>query len=179
MKIGLSRSMHGKARIEYSDKGGKAVVIFEPVGNYVLESRFDDHGFITDQKLLKNGQSVDQVIKGFVGGIGASEIIDEEYRDVTLQKECPKCGGSPLTRYMDTVLYPKEAPVMPFYICGKCKEKSYYLTDAYLRNLVTSNKELFDDAELSQMQKDEAAFMKELRAYIIRIFASQRIMYIK
>ncbi len=175
----MSRGKNGKTRIEYDDHEAHVTVLFEQIGKHVLESRFDANGGILDQKIIQRMAFVDEVSNGFLKGIGASDIAEQEYTDVVLQKDCPKCGSSPLTRYLDTLSHPDEAPVMPLYVCSKCSSKSYHLTDTYLKNLVSTNKSLFDEKELSQLGKDERGFMGELRAYIIRIFASKRIMHIE
>jgi len=61
----------------------------------------------------------------------------------------------------------------------ECKAKSYYLTDEYLEFLVDSNYNMFSDDEQREIERDKNAFLKELRAYIIRIFASKKIQSIK
>jgi hypothetical protein len=68
---------------------------------------------------------------------------------------------------------------MPLYSCTGCSTKSYYLTRDYLEYLVDNNNSMFEAAELSELSKDKNAFMSELEAYIIRIFASKKIMCIK
>ncbi len=167
----------GRVRIDYDDCGARSTVLFEPVGDNVLESRFDKTGSITNQRLI-GIKDTRRAAEDFVVGIGA-DVEMQQYREVTLQKECPKCGNMPLSRYIDTLQSTAKAPVMPLYLCGRCNTKSYYLTDEYLGNLVRDNKALFNASELSELGRDEKTFMEELRAYIIRIFASQRIMNIK
>ncbi len=178
MKVRLSRSKGGKVKVVHEENGTFSVVLFEPIGKDTLESRFEQDGSLTNQRLLKGTNPVGSADK-FIDGLGTSERIVEEYVQIKLDKSCPHCASKPLVRYMDTMTYPSEAPVMPLYFCESCKRRSYYLTDAYLRNLVTTNKQLFEPAELAQMDKNEKAFMDELRAYIIRIFASKSIPYIK
>ncbi len=163
--------------MEYENDGAKIIVLFEPVNSNTLESRFDPIGSIINQRLIK-GDDTSGIAKDFVAGMGV-DAVKGEYRDVVLQKACPSCGNTPLSRYIDTMFSIKEVPVMPLYLCGKCNTRSYYLTDEYLKNLVKDNSVLFEETELAEMSKDEGTFMTELRAYIIRIFASQRVMQIK
>ena len=177
MQVRVSKNSLGKVRIDYGKGGSNTTVLFEPIGKNTLESRFDPIGSITSQRLIGSGDT-GRVAEDFIAGMYA-EIADGEYSDVTLQKECPKCGGEPLARYIDTLPSPTEAPVMPFYMCSKCGTKSYYLTEEYLKSLVNENRELFAESELSELGRDEGAFIQELGAYIIRIFASQRIMRIR
>ncbi len=179
MEVVISRS-GGKIRVDYLCNDGRQVILFESISSGMLQTKFDESGSILDQVLLKpDGRSIEQVSNGFIAEIGATNIVDGKYSEIKLQRHCPKCGSMPLTRYLDTKRYPVDVPVMPFYICQGCKEKSYYMTDDYLKRLVKSNKSLFSEDELSQMAKDENAFINELRANIIRIFASKRIMYVK
>jgi hypothetical protein len=173
----MATSSTGKVRIDYDDCGVMATVLFEPVGDHTLESRFDRIGSVTDQRLI-DSNDVRRAAENFVVSMGADAEI-RQYREVTLQKECPGCGNAPLSRYIETLRSPTKAPVMPLYVCGRCGTKGYHLTDEYLGNLVHGNMSMFDASELSELGKDEKAFMEELRAYIIRIFASQRIMNIK
>ncbi|HUC38660.1 MAG TPA: hypothetical protein VL944_00840 [Candidatus Acidoferrum sp.] len=170
----LSRSNNGKVKIVQEG----TTVIFEVVKQGVMQSSFDSTGGITDQVLLK-GSDAEKYANDFISKASKEEPILEDYSAIVLQKDCPKCGTAPLTRYMDTMAQVSEAPVMPFYVCTKCKTKCYHLTDEYLKNLVTSNRQLFEDSQIAEFGSDEKKFMAELRAYIIRIFASQRIMHTK
>ena len=175
--VEIARNGDGKVRVDYDEGGSRATVLFEPVAGGVLESRFDSAGSMTDQRLLENDDAT-AAARDLISGMRA-EAVEGGYRDVLLQKACPKCGSTPLTRYMDTVPRATEAPIMPLYVCGRCKTRGYYLTEEYLEKLVSGNRQLFEGSELSELDRDSAAFMQELRAYIIRIFASQRIMQIK
>ena len=177
-KIKVSSGKGGKVKVVHEENGALTVVLFESVGKDTLESRFDPDGSLANQRLLMGSNPVSAADQ-FIEAIGPSERIVEEYVQIKLDKSCPHCAAKPLTRYMDTIMFPTEVPVMPLYVCGSCKRRSYYLTDSYLKNLVATNKQLFEPAELDQLDKNEKAFMAELRAYIIRIFASKSIPYIK
>lgn len=177
MQAVVSKGDNGKVRVDYQSEGTNNTVLFEPVGENTLESRFGSLGGITGQRLIK-GNDTASIANDFVAGIGG-EAVRGEYSDIVLEKACPKCGGGTLQRSIDTMFQMKEVPVMPLYTCSKCGARSYYLTDEYLRNLIAENSALFEDTELEEKRKDEGSFMSELRAYIIRIFASQRIMEIK
>ena len=176
----LSRSRKGKLKIVYTSNSTRRIMLFEPIGNNILETTFEHDGSIVNQKLLRMSKSnLENIVGSFIEEIGASEVVQEDYKEVKLERKCPKCGKGPLTRYMDTLLYPREAPVMPFYVCDSCGARSYYLTDTYLKNLIITNREMFSPNEVSQMAKNERIFLDDLRAHIIRIFASKKIMYIK
>lgn len=90
---------------------------------------------------------------------------------------CTKCGNLGLYRELDLVSPDRirEVPVMPIFICKKCSQKHYSLTDEYLKYLVLSNKQLFESAELKEIDTDLESSINTLKEYIIRIFASKRI----
>ncbi len=108
-----------------------------------------------------------------------SETKEAQYSDVKFSKPCPKCGQYELLRYVDAFAGKSDAPIMPLYHCNNCNTKSHHLTNEYLEYLVENNAALFDDKETSELSKDRSAFMTELKGYIIRIFASKKIMSIE
>lgn len=84
-----------------------------------------------------------------------------------------------MVRYVEAFRSKNTMPVMPLYYCTNCSKQSYYLTNTYLEYLIYNNKGLFTNKEQVELQNDEEAFIAELKEYIIRIFASKKIMQIK
>jgi hypothetical protein len=178
--VRISRSKKGKMKAVYEVKGSRRATIFEPMSENILQTTFAGDGGILDQRLLRVSKSnIENIFGTFVNELGAARVLEEDYSDIKLEKNCPKCASSPLVRYIDTLMYPSEVPVMPFYICQACGAKSYYITDSYLSNMISENRDLFSEAELSQMEADQKEFIADVKAHIIRIFASKRIMYVK
>jgi hypothetical protein len=104
---------------------------------------------------------------------------EAEYTPVKFNKPCPKCSEYKLSRYVEAFASKQQVPVMPIYHCSNCKQQSYYLTKHYLEYLVDNNPELFSEAELAELKADKTKFLAELEGYIIRIFASKKVMCIK
>jgi len=105
--------------------------------------------------------------------------IDCKYKRVRLDKVCPACKKDALERQLDAVNTIKEIPIIPLYVCSDCGERSYYLTKEYLLYLVETKRELFDKGEAAEYEKDSKKFVDELKEYVIRIFASKRILCIR
>ncbi len=166
-----------KYRIDYGSGENRAIETFEDVHIGILETSFDANGEVLDQKLLKREIGIEEAAISFLEGIDG-EIKATEYREVEIAKACPKCSGTNVKRDIGAL---KEGgiPIVPRYVCMDCGTHSYRLTDRYLEKLVYSNKQMFDKEELEALDKDRTAFMKELKEYIIRIFASKKIMEIR
>lgn len=131
------------------------------------------------QQLLElDSKQLDERIKKELHDMSVHAAKERPYESVRLKKPCPNCNTDSLVRYVESVPKP-EMPVMPLYICSNCKKKSYYLTTAYLEHLIKNNTDLFSKAELSEFDKNSDAFIRELEGYILRIFASKKIMCIK
>jgi hypothetical protein len=164
-------------RIDYTQDGATAIKTFEDVKVGILETSFDSRGDVLDQRLLKKEVGIEEAAKSFLIGIGG-EVRVTEYSDVKSAKACPKCGSTDVERDLEA-LGDKGTPIVPRYICKSCRARSYRLTDKYLERLVYSNKDMFSKEELDSLERDSSAFMKELKGYIIRIFASKKIVEIK
>ncbi|EET89580.1 MAG: hypothetical protein LVQ97_01420 [Candidatus Micrarchaeales archaeon] len=181
MEASISESPSHSIKLEYLQNGVQIVLLWEQIGgDYALQTAFDANGGIIDQVLSKlSGRTLRDSVDGFIerNGIEPRESVFEE---VKLKKSCPKCGKMDLVRAAESAGNASAIPVMPIYICGSCGSKSYYLTDAYLAKLVVKNKELFDPKELADIDRlGEEAFMKELREYIVRVFAAKKISNIR
>jgi ribosomal protein S27AE len=179
--IELAKKPDGKIKIVERIKGETSrTTLLDPVkGGAALKSVFNKDNELIFQELVKlpdggMNELIDQIIKD-----KKCVTISRQYIEIKLNKKCPKCGNSPLSRHLDKVELPSEVPVIPLLICDSCKTRSYHLTDEYLKRLVESNPGLFEPDEIAEKGRDEKAFMEELKANIIRIFASQRIMNVK
>ncbi|MEM3227778.1 MAG: hypothetical protein QXR58_02185 [Candidatus Micrarchaeaceae archaeon] len=172
----LARGPHGEARFDYVDGKRRNTILIEKVGGGVLETLFDEEGAVLKQVAFKGDAGnieleVEDISKR-IGPLGTAE-----YNEVTLRKSCPNCGKAALRRSVSNEN--GGVPIVPTYVCTSCKGRSYYLTDQYLRSLVLENKGLFSKNEIEELERNEEDFFKELKEYIIRIFASKKIMAIK
>jgi len=168
-------------KLELYINGKHDSIIWEHAHGVILETRFNNDGAITMQRYIKpaNGDILDE-IKSILKSNSITDVMHSDYSDVKLDKACPKCGAHRLKRYSSASLATDGAvPVMPIYICEACGTKSYYLTDEYLEYMVYGNANLFTEDERKELDTNKKAFLEELKAYIIRIFASKKIMCIK
>jgi hypothetical protein len=108
-----------------------------------------------------------------------SEVVETAFSEIKLKKPCPKCNENSLERYAEVFSSKEYVPIMPLYFCNGCKSKSYHLTDSYLEYLIENNRSLFSEEELLALGSDRNAFVSEVREYIIRMFASQKVMCIR
>lgn len=177
----VSRDGKSRIKLEYVEQGEKRIRLWEAKHNKALETLFDENGYILVQKLLDvdNELALNKRVADALREARISGTKETQYTEVKFSKPCPNCNENKLSRYVEAFASKNEVPIMPIYQCSSCKTKSYYLTSNYLEYLVDNNKELFNEAELSELNKDKSAFMGELKGYIIRIFASKKIMCIK
>ncbi|MGC8651731.1 MAG: hypothetical protein ACP5UH_00555 [Candidatus Micrarchaeia archaeon] len=169
----------GIRKLAYVSNGKKVYVTWEQKPEAVLETMFNEEGAILQQKYEQiASEDIEREISGIIKMNMITKVRHEQYEDITFSKPCPKCGAKALKRYTD-VYKESPVPVMPLYVCSACGSKSYYLTDEYMERLVMDHRELFTEAELLELDKSKGAFLKELKEYIIRIFASKRILCIK
>ena len=166
-------------RMDAENGEGKATTLLENLGGgLVLASVFDHEGNLLSRKVVNTGSEGTAAIERQVS-TGFETITQGNYRDIVLEKDCPKCGNKGMARSTDISNSIADVPVMPLVICQSCGTKGYTLSDSYLREMVMANKELFSSKEQEELERDAAGFMAELREYIIRIFASKRIFYIR
>ncbi|MCL5430146.1 MAG: hypothetical protein M1504_01555 [Candidatus Marsarchaeota archaeon] len=174
----LSMGEKGKVRLDYSEGNGGRVALWEPFDNGVLETLFDTKGGILKQSLMEIKDKKEDVAAAGVGLIverTSSRITNGKYSEISIDKKCPSCNKSDLSRIASTVNDSSKIPVMPMYECRSCGSQSYYLTDEYLEYLVTNNRDLFSENEAKELASQRGATLNELREYIIRIFACKRI----
>lgn len=175
----IARS-NGATKLEYQQNGAKLTRLWEPKGEHTLETTFNEEGAILKQEMKKLAEpDVNEQISLILKNAGVVAIKEQPYQEIKLNKKCPKCSNTGLSRHADAFSTKQEIPIMPLYHCKSCGSQSYYLTDSYLEQLVLNNKDMFEGKELSELDANKQAFMDELKAYIIRIFASKKIMCIK
>ena len=168
------KSANGKARTASRD--GKFVVADE-LKDCSLITFFNENGEVLDQRILK-GKSVEEGLEYYVGPL---KIVESEYKEVEVKAVCPRCGKRSIRRELDLVDTRKlsNVPVVPIYVCTSCGQGFYSLTKEYLKKIVDEHLDLFSAEESSEREKNEDAFINELYEYIIRIFASKKLMRIK
>ncbi len=176
----ISKDGNGRVKLEYGQNGELRAKLWETKGSKTLETLFDSDGSILVQKVLAlNGSELTPIIDHTAKEERIIEMEERAYEHVKLNRPCPKCGRQGLSRHADAFANRGEVPIMPLYHCGNCNTTSYHMTEMYLKYLVDNNRELFDGAEIKEYESNKEAFMAELRGYIIRIFASKKIMCIK
>ncbi len=175
----LSRNGAGKVKLEYAHDGQKRTVLWEPLGSGTVETIFDGEGAIALQRIFSDKIDKEAQVARFIKAEKIAGVRQGDYSEIRFNKKCPTCGADSLQRLAETISDSSKMPVMPIYVCGSCKGKSYYLTDSYLEHLISNNVDLFEENERKALDSDKGAFVKEIKEYIIRIFASKRIMCIK
>lgn len=167
-------------KLQYNIENKEETILWEHIKEtHALQTSFNAEGGIIDQKLLKLEQyAVRDLADDFIerNGIDVREGVFEE---VKLDKPCPHCGKHAIKRYSQDISEPSAVPVMPMYICMECKGQSYFLTDEYLDILIKKHKNMFEHGELEELSKNEQTFIKEVKEYIIRVFAAKKILNIK
>ncbi len=175
----LSKNGKGKARLDYIENGGKRTMLWERVRDGVIETVFDGNGIVVKELFHKSGDSAEVFADTFMKEKGIPKSERGQYSEVKIGKNCPGCGEDSLVRIAESAEDSTKVPITPLYKCSKCGKRSYYLSGEYLDYLVVNNRALFSEQELKELDSDKEKFMTELKEYIIRIFASQKIMRIR
>ena len=165
--------MNNIHRIDYKIDNLSYIDTFSIIDGHILHEHLDSNGALLDQELFKDG-NIHVHIDALLNRIKC-EAKTGVYETVYLKKSCPKCGNTSLNRYFDG----KNVPIVPVYRCMNCSSNSIFITDEYLSKLVKNNGNLFDKKEIEELSKNNDYFMSELKEYIIRIFASKKILSIK
>lgn len=137
---------------------------FNPKGEVLAQTFFKGRDVVADLSAYLQGEKL--------------ELIDVANHDpVVMNARCEKCGNLGLARELDQLQTKtmKDVPVLPIFLCAKCNQKHYTLTEEYLNGLVEANKHLFEPEELMEIDTDPEATINTIREYIIRIFASKKI----
>jgi predicted RNA-binding Zn-ribbon protein involved in translation (DUF1610 family) len=168
------KSANGKIRTASRDS---KFAVADELKDGSLITVFNEDGEVLDQRILK-GKSVEEGLEYYVGPL---KIVESEYKEVEVKAVCPRCGKRSIRRELDLVDTRKlsNVPVVPIYVCTSCGQGFYSLTKEYLKKIVDEHLDLFSAEENSEREKNEEAFINELNEYIIRIFASKKLMRIK
>lgn len=176
----VSNDGNKRVKLEYVRQGEQLVRLWELHKDKALETTFDNNGAILNQIVLKpDTELLNHRLQQSLLEANISKTEQKRFTDIKFERPCPKCGEKRLSRYAEAFASKAEVPVMPMYQCQNCSTKSYHMTDKYLECLVESNSEMFSEAEIAELNTNRVAFMNELKGYIIRIFASKKIMNIK
>jgi hypothetical protein len=180
-QVGLvSKDGNGRMRLEYVAQGRQKIVLWETKNYGTIETEFNSEGHILLQRVVDiQAVPLSERVIELLRQANISDTRQAQFSDVKINKACPKCSQYVLTRYVEAFASKKEVPVMPLYYCPNCTTKSYHLTNEYLEYLIETNKLMFSQEEVLELGKDKSRFVTELQAYIIRIFASKKIMCIK
>ncbi len=161
------------ARLDYTNKSGSSSCTIERCGGGTLKTYFDEDGAILHREPLDPGKGIEEIAMETAKTLG-TPVKGGEYSPVKLSKPCPACSAKALIEHRDSGV-----PIMPIYVCTSCGARAFLLTDEYMSQLVRENLRAFSDEERKELETDPGKFSNELREYIIRIFASKRIIGIK
>ncbi len=174
--IKSSRSPDGRIRTERYEKNGFRFCAADPVAGGTLITEFNPKGEVLAQTFFKGRDIVADLCTYLE--VEKLELIDVANHDpVMMNAKCEKCGNLGLARELDRLQTRtiKEVPVLPIFLCAKCNERHYTLTEEYISRLVEANKHLFEPEELMEIDTNQEATINTIREYIIRIFASKKI----
>ena len=179
----VSLGPNGEIKLLHKRAGSDHVMLWESMADGVVETKFSSIGEVVYRKAEKypEGKGATHFLKEYADKEKIALKTEPVFSEVVLDKPCPTCGTRAVMidyrqRRLKSV---NDVPVMPIYTCGTCNTRSYHLTDSYLEYLVYNNASLFSGVESQEMSSDRDKFLHELREYIIRIFASKRIVQIK
>ncbi len=178
MIINAGRSPDKRLKTDtYEKDGGRSFSLAEPTHHGTLITEFKINGEVSNQLYVRTGNSL-EALSGYLEGIGKLNIVDiDAYEHVKIEAACIKCGAENIERELDQ--HESEnivaIPVVPMFVCKKCDNKFYSMSDTYLRHLVARKEMLFEPEEMRERTKDEGKFIRTLQDNIIRIFASKRI----
>ncbi|MDE1761666.1 MAG: hypothetical protein KGH59_04190 [Candidatus Micrarchaeota archaeon] len=183
MTLEVFRSPDGRYRTQiYSAEGLGRFAVAEKTMHGVLVTEFSERGEVLDQVHKKSGEPIREIV-GFVSRIDKDVAIKEigAYEGVSVDVTCEGCSKRSLRREMEMTDTRNVAnvPVVPMFVCTNCRKRYYSMTQSYIRKLVARNMELFEDGERKMRESNEAAFLKEIQEYMVRIFASKKIALIK
>ncbi|MGI0141112.1 MAG: hypothetical protein ACREBF_00460 [Candidatus Micrarchaeales archaeon] len=183
MVLEVHKSPDGRYRTDfYEFEGQKAFAVIEKTAHGVLVSEFSKDGEVLDQTYNKSKEPLAEIavhLKNVTEKIMIKNV--DNYEHVKVNATCETCTNGKISREMDLV-HPSAittVPVIPLFVCSNCKKKLYSITQSYLKNLVVRNVGLFEPDEEKMRKTNEAAFIKEIQEYMIRIFASKKLARMK
>ena len=172
--IKLYKKSESRYITENYGENNNTVKIYERTNDGVLITEIIKNDGVISQKYLKNLNIPDILFDSY-----KNDFLIEEKKDLektSLDKKCDACSEK-LYRELE-YLDPwniKSIPVVPIFRCSSCGKRFYSLTDKYLERLVYENKDMFEKEDIESFNKNKEEFINTLKAYIIRIFASQKI----
>lgn len=176
MSLDVSRSGDGRLRTcEYERGGAGRFCVSEPVAGGVLITEFSKRGAVVDQAYASGSDALSELSR-FLGRADLEVRDAKTYEAVKVDAACTACGSS-VSRELDTKTLEAvtDIPVVPMFVCGKCGKRFYSMSGQYLRKLVESQRQLFEKEAIEALERDEGAFISELKANVIRIFASKKV----
>lgn len=177
MAFEIYASDDGRARTQrYLKDGDRQFCLAEPVAKGTLITEFNDVGEVLNQ-VYKEGVGVSGGLTSYLGLKENETKRIGKYDGIKINAKCKDCGNRGLVRELD-LLHPaeiKDIPIVPLFVCAKCKKRHYSMTRGYLKVLVAGNEGLFEGDELKEIKGDTQAAMDVLNEYVIRIFASKKI----
>ncbi len=155
-------------------EGSKKIKVYERTNEGVLVTEIIKSVGVLSQRYFKSETIPNILFKEY-----GNDYLIEEKKDLektSLEKLCTSCSGK-IFRELE-FLEPfniKAIPVVPIFRCSSCGKRFYSMTDKYLEELVSEHKEMFEKDDIEEFGKNKEEFINTLNAYIIRIFASQKI----
>lgn len=151
--------------------------IFELTPSGVLITDFNERGEVLDQF-----GCADMDIYRQARAHVSKFILDKEVRFVKctgsdISIKCQECKIGTIKREFD-LIDPKDMisiHTMPIFVCLNCNKKFISVTEEYVSALVKRNPNLFENSEVEEKNKDWDGFIKDLRQYIISVFAAKKI----
>ncbi len=171
---GLAKKANGDVRLDYLAGGMGRIRTWEPRGPVALETTFRADGAVLMQSTVETAK-IDSRVGETLSESGCNEPPSMPYNEVRFERACPWCSKHALARFAEAYRSKGEVPIVPLYHCRECRGRSYYLTDEYLIHLIATNPNMFEAGDFDRFRSDQAAFVSEIKAYIISSFASKRV----
>jgi hypothetical protein len=153
-----------------------AFLVAETTSKGTLLTEFLQNGDVVNQVYRQSKDSLEEM-RAYLGKNDIKINEKVPYAPLKIKSKCHGCGKEEMRRELESVPAEKisDVPVVPIFVCGGCGKRYYTMNELFLKNLVAMNKDLFESADIKEMQKDEDAFIHNLREYVIRTFASKKI----
>lgn len=177
MRLDAQRSPDGRLRTSsYKRDGGERFCVSEETLSGTLVTEFKNNGEVVNQ-VYADKKGPEKVLAAYLGTQKLSIKETDAYEHVKVRANCTRCGNESIERAMDQQESGKisEVPVVPLFVCKRCKTRFYSMSDEYLKHLVSRKESLFEADEVAEQNRDESRFVHTLQEYIIRIFASKKI----
>ena len=160
---------------KYVVDGKERYSLFELINDGVLITDFNCDGEVLDQ-VCHMGRDIIKEAGAHISSNGGVANFTK-YDGLKVNGRCLGCNSRNIKREFD-LINPGEirnVPVMPIFICLDCKSKLISVTDEYVSALAKRNPHLFEKSEIEEKGNDWDGFIRELKQYIISVFAAKRI----